>query len=83
MRNEVGEFPFFLWLNNMDSKPMIMADDAKRLGIRTSQEEGWIPFPLPDEVELFSAIHLTKDNIKELISRLSEWLEIGAFTSQK
>ena len=56
----------FVWLGRDDVKPR-----------RLVPNEGWQVVPLPDGVETFARMHLSREQVGELIRRLHEWLRSG------
>ena len=68
-----------IWLGVDDVDPVIMASDAKRLGIRTTENNGWCPYPIPKEVLLHTRMELTEDQVRSLIQHLQNWLKTGNF----
>lgn len=66
-----------IWLGVDDAEPKIMATDAKRLGIQTDQDCGWVDFDIPEEVLLSTRMHLTQDMVKELLPILQKFAETG------
>jgi len=69
----------FLWLGPTKVVPKIMANHAKKLGIQTDETTGWIEFSVPKEVFIDSSMHLNRDQVKQLIGHLQEWLNNGEF----
>lgn len=69
----------FLWLGVDDAKPQILASDARKLGILTTQSTGWIPYPVPEQVLMHTRMHLDRKQVRGLIKRLNEWLKNGNF----
>lgn len=67
-----------IWLGVNDAKPKILATNAKKLGIHTHGIDcGWIPFDIPDEVSLSTRMHLTQEQVAELIPILQKFVETG------
>jgi hypothetical protein len=67
-----------IWFGVDHVEPKIMAVDAIRLGIPTNgQTSGWITLPVPNEVLLSARMHLTQDQIKELLPHLQKFAETG------
>lgn len=66
-----------IWLGVDDPKPLILASDAKRLGIETIAQVGWVPFHIPEEVLLHTRMHLSIDQVKELLPILQRFVETG------
>lgn len=70
-----------LWLGVDEVRPRIMAKDAARLGVPTTQTEGWIPYPapdFPDEVLLSGRMHLGRRQVESLVNHLQQWLKTGS-----
>ncbi len=70
-----------IWLGINDADPKVRAIDAARLGLRTNQTVGWVPYPIPPEVSLSTRMHLNREQVAGLIARLQEWLDspVGEF----
>lgn len=66
-----------IWMGIEDADPKIMATDARRLGIPTKETVGWIPYPVPDEVLLSTRMHLTRDQVAELLPILQHFVDTG------
>lgn len=45
--------------------------------------QGWIPYPIPDEVLLSSRMHLSQDQVKELLPYLIFFAETGKYLTEK
>lgn len=46
-----------IWFGPSDPNPKILHGDAKRLGIATDADCGWVPYPLPGEVQCTTRMH--------------------------
>lgn len=68
-----------IWLGIGDPEPKIMAAAAARLGVKTRETTGWVPFPLPDEVLLTTRMHLDLEQAKWLVAELQHWIDNGTF----
>jgi hypothetical protein len=66
-----------LWLGLSDVKAQVMARDAASLGIHADTDVGWVDYPIPKEVLVWTRMHLNREQVSGLISRLTEWLETG------
>ncbi len=75
--NRCGESA--VWLGINDADPKVMAREASGLGIKTSQKDGWVPYPVPPNVQLNTRMHLNRDQVAALIDHLKLWLETGQF----
>lgn len=59
-----------IWLGIEDANPQILVFDAKRLGISTNEDCGWVPYEVPKEVSMTTRMHLTPKQAKELAKKL-------------
>lgn len=70
-----------IWLGIDDAEPEIMANDAIRLGLRESHGDerdfGWVDFEIPKEVLLHTRMHLSIDQVKNLIPILQNFVDTG------
>lgn len=66
-----------IWFGIDDAEPQIMASDAKKLGIETERATGWINYPIPEEVLLSTRMHLSQEQVKELLPTLIKFAETG------
>lgn len=69
----------WLWLGPDKAEPIILKSHAQRLGMELPPGEvtGWMPYPLPEEVFISTAMHLNEAQVRGLISRLQLWLDTG------
>lgn len=68
-----------VWLGITDAQPKVMAVHARMLGVTTKETNGWVPYPLPDEVLLSTQMHLDREQVAALICHLDAWLTRGTF----
>jgi hypothetical protein len=66
-----------IWLGITDVKPQVMASDAKMLGIETNETIGCIPFVIPKEVLLHTRMHLTREQVADMIPMLQQFVDTG------
>lgn len=66
-----------VWLGVNEAKPMVMWKDAKVVGIETNATEGWVPYPLPECVHIGTRMHLTREQVRELLPYLQHFAETG------
>jgi hypothetical protein len=67
-----------IWLGIDDAKPRILCSDAVRLGIaEIGNPVGWMPFAVPEEVLFSTRMHLTQEQVKELLPILQKFVETG------
>ena len=66
-----------VWVGISDAEPLIMASDAKKMGLPCDQDFGWVPYYIPQEVLLHTRMHLSREGVEQLIEVLTNWLETG------
>ena len=60
-----------IWFGIKEAKPMIMASKIIEGGT------GWANYPLPEDVFISTRMHLTQDQVKELLPYLHKFVETG------
>ncbi|MBB6731907.1 hypothetical protein [Cohnella zeiphila] len=60
-----------IWFGCSEANPRIMANQT--LGGGT----GWVPYPMPKRVAMDTRMHLTRDQVKELLPILNAFVETG------
>lgn len=68
-----------IWLGTDDAQPRVIHHEAAKVGVKTDATCGWVPFPIPPEVNLQTRAHLDRKQVKALITHLTRWLETGSF----
>lgn len=68
---------YAIWLGIDDPDPKIMASDAKKHGIKTDQEYGWIDYHVPEDVLISTRMHLTRSQVADLIPVLQHYVDTG------
>ena len=66
-----------IWLGIQDAKPQVMASKAPMLGVKTKETTGWVTYPIPDDVSLNTRMHLSRDQVAELLPYLKRFVETG------
>ncbi len=66
-----------IWIGINDANPQIMASQAKAAGIETNESTGWIKYPIHKEVLLNTRMHLTREQVAEMLPYLQEFVETG------
>lgn len=67
-----------LWIGPNDADPKCMAKDAPLLLVETTETTGWVPYPIPPQVQMTTRAHLSRENVEALILHLQAWLETGS-----
>jgi len=60
-----------IWFGVDNPKPQILASKTPEGGT------GWVSYPLPDDVHIFTRMHLTQKQVKKLIPILQHFVETG------
>lgn len=66
-----------IWLGVDTPKLKVLHGDAKRLGIKTDQDCGWVEYPLPKDVHCTTRMHLTQEQAGVLAKQLALFAETG------
>lgn len=66
-----------IWLGVDNADPKVMASDAARLGIKTEETTGWVPYPIPEEVLLSTRMHLSREQVADLLPILTRFVDTG------
>ena len=66
-----------IWFGVNDADPKILASDASKLGINTSETSGWISYTIPNEVILNTRMHLTQETVKNILPILIKFADTG------
>ena len=61
-----------IWLGVDDPKPQILA-----YHINGGIPNGWVKYDIPKEVNLHTRMHLTREQVKELLPHLKKFVETG------
>ena len=69
-----------IWFGVDDGEPRIMASQAAQHGVETMETTGWVDYPLPDEVLISTRMHLTQDQVRELLPILQLFVDTGELT---
>lgn len=60
-----------IWFGVEDPEPLIMASKTLEGGT------GWVKYNIPDDVLLVSRMHLTREQVKELLPVLQKFVDKG------
>lgn len=60
-----------IWFGIENAQPRIMSSKTPQGGV------GWIDYPIPDDVLLTTRMHLSKDDVRELITILQNFVDTG------
>lgn len=66
-----------IWLGVNNAHPKIMWKDAIKHGIEVEENCGWVDYPIPKEVLLSTRMHLTQNQVRELLPYLQRFVETG------
>ena len=68
-----------IWLCT-DAKVKVLASKAQSVGVETNETTGWVEYPIPDHASITDAIHLSRDDAKELIKVLRRFVKTGGLS---
>lgn len=68
-----------IWLGTTDAQPKVLAQQARSVGVETSETSGWVPYPIPEAVLLSTRAHLNREQVEALVVHLQNWLDTGTF----
>jgi len=63
-----------IWLGVDNANPQIMASKTPEGG------NGWVPYPIPEDVLLTTRMHLNQKQVKKLLPILQRFVETGEIT---
>lgn len=66
-----------IWLGIDDAQPKVLASEAALGGVENEKTTGWVDYPIPDNVQLITRMHLTKSMVKKLLPVLQKFVETG------
>ncbi|ERL01841.1 hypothetical protein O999_20915 [Pseudomonas putida LF54] len=69
--------PKAIWLGVEDAEPKIMASQAAAFGVVTKETNGWVPYPIPEQVLLTTRMHLSREQVAALLPVLQRFAATG------
>lgn len=66
-----------IWLGVNDAAPKILAKDAAAHGIDPGDGTGWVSYPVPAGVLMTTRMHLTREQVAELLPHLQRFVDTG------
>jgi hypothetical protein len=54
-----------------------MASQADTFDLITEQKTGWIPYPIPKDVDLSTRMHLSREQVAVLLPILQQFVDTG------
>lgn len=66
-----------IWFGIDDANHQVMASKAFQYGIDTIETTGWVQYPIPKDFLLSTRMHLTRDQVKNIIPILHHFVETG------
>ena len=60
-----------IWLGVESAEPKIMASKTKEGGT------GWVDYPIPEDVKLTTRMHLTREQVNNLLPILQKFVDTG------
>ena len=69
-----------IWLGINDADPQIMVSKAAANGIEPIGQNGWMKFPVPEDVLFNTRMHLNRKQVKKLLPYLKRFVKTGELT---
>ena len=66
-----------IWLGVNEAEPRVMASQAASVGVETAETTGWVPYPVPAEVLMTTRMHLSREQVAELLPVLQHFVDTG------
>lgn len=66
-----------IWLGVDDANPQLLASEARMIGVETDETTGWVPYPVPEQVQFTTRMHLTREQVAALLPTLERFVETG------
>jgi hypothetical protein len=66
-----------IWFGVNDADPKIMCNNAARNGVPAQNNCGWQPYKIPEDVLLTTRMHLTQEQVKQIIPVLQHFVDTG------
>jgi hypothetical protein len=60
-----------IWIGVDDADPKILASKVQEGGT------GWVKYPIPEDVSLNTRMHLTREQVAELLPHLQKFVDTG------
>lgn len=70
-----------VWLGLNEGKAHVLKVHAEKLGLELPHGDifGWMPYPIPEDVQISTRMHLNREQVEGLVERLQQWLKTGEF----
>lgn len=78
-----------IWIGVDKADPRIMAKDANSLGLAHLLNEGperltgWVDYPVPNEVQFTTRMHLSQEQVKAILPILQYFANTGMFPTEE
>jgi len=66
-----------VWFGIDNADPQVLASRAASHGVSTTKQTGWVPYPIPEDVNLTTRMHLNRDQVAELLPVLQKFVDTG------
>jgi len=66
-----------IWLGVNNASPKVLASRAAEVGLDPLETTGWVPYPIPSHVSLITRMHLSRENVRQLLPLLERFVETG------
>lgn len=66
-----------IWFGVDDAYPQVLASEARSLGVITNERTGWVRYPIPPQVLMTTRMHLSQEQVRELLPILQKFVDTG------
>ena len=66
-----------IWFGLNGANPKITASQAHKFGVIAKETTGWVDYPIPEEVFISTRMHLTREQVAEIIPILQHFVDTG------
>ena len=66
-----------IWFGLNEANPKVMASQAHKFGVTTKEITGWVDYPIPEEVLIHTRMHLTREQVADIIPILQHFVDTG------
>jgi len=66
-----------VWFGVDNADPKIMVSKAKEHGLEPHGDNGWVEYPILEDVVLNTRMHLNRDQVEQLLPYLKRFVETG------
>jgi len=66
-----------IWFGVDDANPLILASDVNQINPETGEMSGWVKYPVDDRVLFHTRMHLSREQVMQLLPILTKFAATG------